>query len=181
MKVNKNGDLWWICSELVCLRPSANVGFISVVDWEKTLNLCVYVVRLIYSVGWWGWIQTVLLLITCQMRRINFFICIVLSSGESNWPFNSHQRGNISPSSPSSHRLHNLGHLPASHPAWNNFSGGIFFILLKYFCLVNAWISSVWECFLISAVVVIVYVYTGLNKTRLSNGRQVNASFLSSF
>uniref|UniRef100_A0A8W8NN00 Uncharacterized protein n=1 Tax=Magallana gigas TaxID=29159 RepID=A0A8W8NN00_MAGGI len=30
-------------SELVCLRPSANVGFISVVDWEKTLNLCVYV------------------------------------------------------------------------------------------------------------------------------------------
>lgn len=127
MKVNKNGDLWWICSELVCLRPSANVGFISVVDWEKTLNLCVYVVRLIYSVGWWGWIQTVLLLITCQMRRINFFICIVLSSGESNWPFNSHQRGNISPSSPSSHRLHNLGHLPASHPAWNNFSGGIIY------------------------------------------------------
>lgn len=135
MKVNKNGDLWWICSELVCLRPSANVGFISVVDWEKTLNLCVYVVRLIYSVGWWGWIQTVLLLITCQMRRINFFICIVLSSGESNWPFNSHQRGNISPSSPSSHRLHNLGHLPASHPAWNNFSGGIFL-----FC----WNISVW-------------------------------------
>lgn len=80
MKVNKNGDLWWICSELVCLRPSANVGFISVVDWEKTLNLCVYVVRLIYSVGWWGWIQTVLLLITCQMRRINFFLfalCLV--------------------------------------------------------------------------------------------------------
>lgn len=135
MKVNKNGDLWWICSELVCLRPSANVGFISVVDWEKTLNLCVYVVRLIYSVGWWGWIQTVLLLITCQMRRINFFICIVLSSGESNWPFNSHQRGNISPSSPSSHRLHNLGHLPASHPAWNNFSGGIIL-----FC----WNISVW-------------------------------------
>lgn len=176
MKVNKNGDLWWICSELVCLRPSANVGFISVVDWEKTLNLCVYVVRLIYSVGWWGWIQTVLLLITCQIRRINFFICIVLSSGESNWPERKHQpllsifSQTTQPWSSSS-ITSSLKQL-----LWRDF-----FILLKYFCLVNAWISSVWECFLISAVVVIVYVYTGLNKTRLSNGRQVNASSLSSF
>lgn len=102
----------------------------------------------------------------------------MLSSGESNWPFNLHQRRNTGLSSPSSRRVHNLGHLPASQSSLNQlFSGRIFFILLKYFCLVSAWISSVWGTYSSSAVVVIVDVYTGRNKTRLSNGRQVNASF----